>query len=141
MELVKKKLSRHLKVSVKLIIDTHLLLWAAADTLPPKAIQYFENEENKLLFSSASIWEIVIKKGLKRSDFKVDPAALYIGLLENGYSEIPVTGRHTLFTADLPAIHKDPFDRILIAQARAEGARLLTADRTLSHYPQVIWVR
>jgi PIN domain nuclease of toxin-antitoxin system len=93
-----------------------------------------------LFFSAASIWEVIIKKGLNRPDFQVDPLALYWGLLDNGYTEIDITSRHTLLVASLPAIHKDPFDRILIAQAKAESAVLLTSDKTVSHYSPVIYV-
>ena len=125
---------------MKLLIDTHFLLWAAADRLPKKAIPYFSDKENILLFSSASIWEIIIKKGLNRSDFLVDPAALYWGLLENGYIETVITSRHVLLVADLPPLHKDPFDRILIAQARAEDAMLLSSDKVLSQYSPVIYI-
>ena len=125
---------------MKLLIDTHLLLWAAADTLPPEAIQYF-CEENELLFSSASIWEIIIKKSINRPDFHVDAFALYRGLLDNGYTELYITSYHALLVADLPLIHKDPFDRILIAQAKAEGVSFLTSDKTLSQYSPVICIR
>jgi PIN domain nuclease of toxin-antitoxin system len=125
---------------VKLLIDTHLLLWAAADTLPRKAIPYFTNTENELLFSSASIWEIVIKRGLNRPDFIVDPNVLYQGLLNNGYIELVIKSRHTLMVANLPALHKDPFDRILLAQAKAEGAVLLSSDEIMSQYPSVMYI-
>ena len=126
---------------MKLLIDTHLLLWAAADVLPSDAVPYFSSEENELFFSSASIWEIIIKKGLNRPDFQVDPGVLYWGLLDNGYAELDITSRHTLLVADLPQIHKDPFDRILIAQAKAEGAILLTSDEIVSKYSPSIYVR
>jgi len=125
---------------VKLLIDTQLLLWAAADTLPKDAVPYFSDTENVLLFSSASIWEIIIKKGLNRPDFQVDPAALYFGLLDNGYTELSITSYHTLLIADLPPLHKDPFDRILIVQARAEGATLLSSDKAVSQYTPVIYI-
>jgi PIN domain nuclease of toxin-antitoxin system len=125
---------------VKLLIDTHLLLWAAADTLPSKAEPYFSNTENELLFSSASIWEVIIKKGLNRPDFRIDPNALYWGLLNNGYTELNITSRHTLLVANLPSLHKDPFDRILVAQAEAEGAVLLTSDKLISRYSPVIYI-
>jgi len=125
---------------MKYLIDTHLLLWAAADKLPKKAMPYFSDKENTLLFSSASIWEIIIKKGLNRPDFRVDPAALYWGLLDNGYTEITVTSNHVLLISDLPPLHKDPFDRILIAQARAEGAVLLSSDKILSQYSPVTYI-
>ena len=120
---------------MKILIDTHVLLWAAADELPQGALRYFEDKANVLLFSPASIWEIVIKRGLGRTDFVVDPASLYSGLLSAGYQEFPITCQHTLLVQSLPLLHKDPFDRILIAQAASEGVRLLTADKTLSMYP------
>jgi len=125
---------------MKLLIDTHLLLWAAADKLPKKAKPYFSDKENILLFSSASIWEIIIKKGLNRPDFLVDPVALYWGLLENGYIETTITSSHALLVADLPPLHKDPFDRVLLAQARAEDAMLLSSDKVLSQYSPVIYI-
>ena len=125
---------------MKLLIDTHLLLWAAAGKLPKKAVTYFTNEENELLFSSASIWEVIIKKSLNRPDFKIDPVALYWGLLDNGYTELAITSRHVLLVADLPQIHKDPFDRILIAQAKAEGVELLTSDKTITQYSSTILI-
>jgi len=124
---------------VKLLVDTHLILWAAADILPNKAVPYFA-EENELIFSSASIWEIIIKKGLNRPDFHVDPMVLYWGLLDNGYTELEITSHHALLVAELPKYHKDPFDRILLAQARAEGAVLLTSDKTVSQYSPTIYI-
>jgi PIN domain nuclease of toxin-antitoxin system len=120
---------------MKLLVDTHILLWAAADTLPPDAERYIQNMENTLLFSPASIWEVVIKRGLGREDFFVDPASLYSGLLTAGYEELPITGRHTLLVSSLPPLHKDPFDRILLAQSASEGIPLLTSDNIISQYP------
>ena len=125
---------------MKLLLDTHILLWAAADMLPKGALPYITDKENVLLFSSASIWEIIIKKGLNRPDFRVDPPLLYRGLLDNGYNELVITSHHVLFVEDLPLFHKDPFDRILIAQARAEGAALLSSDKTLSNYTPTIYI-
>jgi PIN domain nuclease of toxin-antitoxin system len=121
---------------VKLLIDTHLLLWAAAmpDRLSPRAVARLEAPDNRLLFSAVSLWEIAIKAALGRSDFTVDPRRLRQGLIDNDYEELPLTGAHALALADLPAIHKDPFDRILIAQAKVEGLALLTADATLARY-------
>ena len=124
---------------MKLLIDTHLLLWAANDTLPQEAISYFL--DNDLFFSSASIWELVIKKGLNRSDFQVNPDALFCGLLDNGYTELSVTSFHALLVTHLPLIHKDPFDRILLAQAKAEGMMLLSSDKILSEYSSVIYIK
>jgi PIN domain nuclease of toxin-antitoxin system len=117
-----------------LLLDTHILIWASQDTLPVAAVQYISNEENILLFSSASIWEIAIKNALNRPDFNVNPALLRRGLLENGYEELPITSLHSVLVGDLPPIHKDPFDRMLVAQARAEGIILLTSDTTVAEY-------
>jgi len=126
---------------MKILIDTHLLLWAAADELPPEAAWYIEEMVNTPLFSPASIWEVVIKRGLGRKDFVVDQASLYNGLLGAGYEELPVTGRHTLLVSHLPLLHKDPFDRILLAQAASEGIPLLTSDKLLAQYPgSVIYI-
>jgi len=126
---------------MKILLDTHLLLWAAADKLPPKAARYIKDISNTLLFSPASIWEIIIKRGLGRADFAVDAASLYSGLLCAGYQELPITGRHTLLISSLPTLHKDPFDRILLAQAASEGIPFITADKMLTKYPgSVIFV-
>jgi PIN domain nuclease of toxin-antitoxin system len=125
-----------------LLLDTHILIWAAAGTMPGKALPYVADENNTLLFSPASIWEIIIKKSLNRSDFQVDPWAIYRGLLDNGYRELAITGSHTLAVDKLPPIHKDPFDRILLAQAQAEGIPFLTADETIAEYPgDIIHIR
>ena len=120
---------------MKILLDTHILLWAAADELPKEASRYIDDASNTLLFSPASIWEIVIKRGLDRPDFIVDPASLYSGLMSAGYEELPITGRHTLLVSNLPPLHKDPFDRILLAQAASEGIPLLTSDDLVSQYP------
>jgi len=121
---------------VKLLLDTHLLLWAAAGSgLPPTAENLLLDAENALLFSAASIWEVAIKAGLGRADFKADPGLLRRGLLDNGYEELPVTGGHAAAVGRLPALHKDPFDRMLVAQAVAEGVMLVTADERVASYP------
>ena len=126
---------------MKILLDTHILLWAAAGELTPEASRYVEDKMNTLLFSPASIWEIVIKRGLSRADFLVDPASLYSRLLTAGYQELPITGRHTMLVETLPPLHKDPFDRILLAQAASEGIPFLTADKLLAQYPgSVIFV-
>ena len=126
---------------MRILLDTQMLLWAATDKLPQRAADYIENQQNTLLFSSASIWEVVIKSGLGRADFKVDPSALHSGLLSAGYQEIPVTGLHTLAIPTLPRLHKDPFDRILLAQSICEGVPFLTSDELISKYPgSVIFV-
>ncbi|MER9328375.1 type II toxin-antitoxin system VapC family toxin [Mesorhizobium sp. M0488] len=122
---------------MKLLLDTYLLLWAAAepDRLPPAALAEIENPLNELLFSSASLWEIAIKRGLGRDDFQVDPRLLRRGLFDNGYHELPITSEHAVTVDGLPAVHKDPFDRILVAQAIVEGITLLTMDDLVACYP------
>jgi PIN domain nuclease of toxin-antitoxin system len=122
---------------VKLLLDTHLLLWSAGqpERLSKEARELIEAPENELLFSSASLWEVVIKRGLGRDDFKVDARLLRRGLLDNGYSELPIGSEHVVAVDNLPPIHKDPFDRVLVAQAQVEGITLLTADPTVAEYP------
>lgn len=122
---------------MKLLLDTHLLLWAAGqpERLSRAACELIEADENELIFSTASLWEVVIKRGLGREDFKVDPRLLRRGLLDNGYSELPIGSEHVVAIDTLPSIHKDPFDRVLIAQALVEGITLLTTDATVARYP------
>ena len=122
---------------MKLLLDTHLLLWAAnrSKRLPAGLLRSLEDPGAEPLFSSASIWEIVIKRGRGREDFQVDPLALRLGLLESGYGELAVTSEHALAVRGLPPIHKDPFDRILVAQAMVEGITLLTSDPLVAQYP------
>lgn len=127
----------YLGACLKLLLDTHLLLWAAGqpERLPATARVLLEDPLNELLFSAASLWEVAIKNGLGRPDFRVDPRLLRRGLLDNGYSELPVTSEHAVAVDGLPPIHKDPFDRILVAQSIVEGITLLTADPLLAQYP------
>jgi len=121
---------------MKLLLDTHLLLWAAGEPkrLPAAARRLIGDAENQLLFSAASLWEIAIKSGLGRKDFQAEARVLRRGLLDNGYSELPISSDHVVATDSLPPIHKDPFDRILIAQAMVEGITLLTGDRQVARY-------
>ena len=122
---------------MKLLLDTHLLLWAAGepDRLSAKARSLIDNPDNELLFSAASLWEVAIKRGLGRNDFRVDARLLRRGLLDNGYSELPIVSDHVVATESLPPIHKDPFDRVLVAQATVEGITLLTIDSLVAQYP------
>lgn len=121
---------------MNLLLDTHILLWSAGqpDKLSTLARSLLLDASNKLFFSSASIWEIVIKRGLGRDDFKVDPCRLKRLLIISGYEEITVSSEHALAVDTLPTLHKDPFDRILIAQARTEGMMLLTVDGQIIRY-------
>ncbi|HET8995547.1 MAG TPA: type II toxin-antitoxin system VapC family toxin [Acetobacteraceae bacterium] len=122
---------------MNLLLDTHLLLWAAVEPnrLPRRARELLEDAQHRLMFSVASIWEIAIKRGLERPDFLLQPGPFRRDLLENGYVEIPITGEHTVATMTLPPLHKDPFDRILVAQAATEGYTLLTSDPKVAAYP------
>lgn len=122
---------------MKLLLDTHLLLWAAGEPkrLPAAARKLIGDSRNELLFSAASLWEIVIKRSLGRDDFRVDPRLLRRGLLDNGYAELAIGGDHALAVDGLPSIHKDPFDRLLVAQAQVESVTLLTSDPLLGRYP------
>lgn len=122
---------------MKYLLDTHLLLWAAAEPrrLSKKTRALLEDPDNVLLFSAASLWEVAIKAGLRRPDFTVEPAVLRRGLLDNGYVELPVVSEHAVATATLPPIHRDPFDRLLVAQAQVEGITLLTSDPVVAQYP------
>lgn len=122
---------------MKLLLDTHLLLWVSLDAreLTARARTLIEEPRNALFFSTASIWEIAIKRGLGRNDFTTDPRLLRRGLLDNGYQEVPIESRHAVATLDLPLLHKDPFDRILIAQASVDGLMLATMDDMVARYP------
>jgi PIN domain nuclease of toxin-antitoxin system len=122
---------------MKLLLDTHLLLWAAGkpNRLPAAVRKLIDSPANELLFSAASVWEVAIKRGLGRSDFQADPRLLRRGLLDNGYTELPILSDHVVAIESLPPIHKDPFDRLLVAQATVEGITLLTADSIVAEYP------
>jgi len=122
---------------MKFLLDTQLLLWAAAEPrrLSKQARALIDNPDNDLLFSAASLWEVAIKRGLGRKDFKVDARLLRRGLLDNGYGELPIISDHVVAIDSLPPIRKDPFDRILVAQATVEGVTLLTVDSAVSQYP------
>lgn len=121
---------------MKLLLDTHLLLWAAGepDKLSKKARQWLLDAGNTLHFSSASLWEVAVKSALGRKDFQVDLRRLWRMLLANGYQELKVTGEHAIALESLPPLHKDPFDRMLLAQAHVEGLTLVTADKQVAAY-------
>jgi len=121
---------------VKLLLDTQILLWAAGqpERLSATARKLLNDPRNELLFSAASLWEITIKNTLGREDFRVEPRLLRRGLLDNGYAELPITSQHAVNIDSLPLLHKDPFDRLLLAQALSEGIILLTGDAQLARY-------
>lgn len=121
---------------MNLLLDTHLLLWAAYDPeqLSVEAVSLIEDRSHTLVFSAASIWEVAIKAGLGREDFVADARVLRRALLEADYQELAITGAHTSGISDLAPLHKDPFDRLLVAQARYEGITLLTSDQAVGKY-------
>ena len=122
---------------MRFLLDTRLLLWASGplELLPDAAALLLADPENELFFSVVNLWEVTIKHGLRRPDFRAEPRALRRGLLENGYGELTITSDHAFAVGLLPPIHKDPFDRILIAQAMVEAITLLTSDPIVARYP------
>lgn len=127
---------------MRLLLDTHLLLWATASSrrLSREARDIIEDEANEVHFSAASMWEIAIKSALGRSDFRIDVAAMSAALRTMGLAELPVTAAHAIAVTHLPAIHRDPFDRLLIAQSIAEPLVLVTNDAALARYSNSIRV-
>lgn len=128
---------------MKLLVDSQLLLWAAGQPARLSAAarkqlnnprKQLNNPRNDLIFSAASLWEIAIKSNLRREDFRVEPRLLRRGLLDNGYAELPVSSQHAVSIDGLPPLHKDPFDRLLLAQALTEGITLLTSDAQLARF-------
>jgi PIN domain nuclease of toxin-antitoxin system len=121
---------------VNVLLDTHLIIWAAQDdeALPQAARDVIEDMDNTLYFSVASIWEIVIKCTLGREDFQIDARVLRRNLLDSGYEELSIESPHTFEIERLPMLHEDPFDRILIGQAIAEGIVLLAHDNLIRQY-------
>ena len=122
---------------MNLLLDTRLLLRAAGEPgrLSTKTRRLLNDPNNELLFSAASLWEIAMKLGSGRADLQVDPRLLRRGLLDNGYTELPILSAHVVAIESLPPIHKDPFDRLLVAQATVEGITLLTLDPVVAEYP------
>jgi PIN domain nuclease of toxin-antitoxin system len=127
---------------MKLLLDTHILLWAAlgSDNLSERTKALLNDPAHELYFSVASLWELMIKRTQKQADFGPDPRKLRHDLLENDYREVHVRAEHVLALDALPLLHHDPFDRILIAQARVEGATLVTRDARIVQYPGPIEV-
>lgn len=125
---------------MRLLLDTHLLLWVSEDSerLPQSARKLLNNFDNEIYFSAASIWEISIKSGLNKNDFQIDSRALRRGLLENNFNELLLTSEHAVSIDLLPPIHKDLFDRILVAQSLVEGITLVTTDQIVARYSDSI---
>jgi len=127
---------------MKLLLDTHLLVWTAglARAIPSRSISakglaLINNADNQLHFSPVSVWEVAIKNAQGRAEFQVDPHLFRRALLDNGYIELAISSEHTAAVGNLPGHHKDPFDRLLIAQATVDGMMLLTNDEAMARYP------
>ena len=122
---------------MQLLLDTHLLLWAVVEPerLDVALVGMLEDPLNTPVFSVVSLWELVIKRGLDRPDFQLEPSLLRQALLEAGWRELPVQAHHVLAVGQLPPLHRDSFDRLLVAQAQADGLLLITADQQLAQYP------
>ena len=122
---------------MRVLLDTHIAMWTFFQQrrLSVKARSLIEDRQNSLIFSTASLWEIAIKRALGKREFQFDPRVLRRAMLDDGYEELPVRGQHAVEVDSLPPIHKDPFDRILIGQAMVEGITLLTPDPVIAKYP------
>jgi PIN domain nuclease of toxin-antitoxin system len=127
---------------MRLLVDTHVLLWAAAspERLPASFRARLESPESTVLFSAASIWEIAIKAQIGKLDLAVEPDEIARTAVDRGFEELSITSAHAAATGRLPLLHRDPFDRILLAQAIEEPARLLTLDRALARYSELVEV-
>ena len=122
---------------MRLLVDTHLLVWwIAGRRMSAEATRYITDGRNELFASAASIWEIAIKAGLGRID--LDPNEFTDALESGGFQSLPVTNRHAAAVGSLPHVHRDPFDRLLVAQSRVEGLSLLTHDRALAEYGALV---
>ncbi|WP_454847972.1 type II toxin-antitoxin system VapC family toxin [Rhizobium binxianense] len=121
---------------MRLLLDTHLLVWISEDSprLPNSVRLLLDDDDNRLFFSAVSLWELAIKTSLGKRDYHVDVMQLYSELLDHGYEELHLNSRHAFALQSLSQIHKDPFDRILVAQSIAEGMLLLTSDEILAQY-------
>lgn len=122
---------------MKFLLDTQIAMWAyfQSKRLSAQARAVFDDLQNELVFSTASLWEMAIKRGIGKPGFQFDPRVLRRAMIDDGYEELPVLGQHAVAVDALPPIHKDPFDRLLIAQAMVEGITLLTADAVIARYP------
>lgn len=122
---------------MKLLLDSHILLWLAwgkTENLSSQAVELLDDPHNELYFSLASLWEIAIKSSLGKPDFEVDVAALEQGLISVGCRAVAIELPHILKQAQLPFIHRDPFDRLLLAQAEIENLFFITADAMILKY-------
>lgn len=122
---------------MQFLLDTHIYLWwVKNDTQLSKEARSIISSADEIYISSASIWEICIK--VKIGKLEIDTENLVNGIYEDGFLELPITAQHALTISTLPNLHRDPFDRILIAQALSEPLRFLTADRFLRNYSELV---
>ena len=125
---------------MRVLLDTHILMWALAEPwrLDGETRATIESCDIEVLFSAASIWEIAIKAGLGHTDFAFDPTEIAGSALDTGFTELPVRAKAAALVAQLPLLHRDPFDRVLVAQAIVEPATLFTADAQLVPYSELV---
>lgn len=121
------------------LLDTHIVIWLAQE--PQKLNERLKalllNKSIKVCFSTVNLWEVAIKKALGKADFDIGVKLLYQHLIENWYVQLPVLSRHYLLVQNLPLYHKDPFDKLIIAQTMSENFTLITKDTIISQYPNL----
>lgn len=122
---------------MKLLVDTQILIWSTTspERTPSLAQAQLEDLNNSVWFSVISLWEVAIKRALNKAAFTLEVGLWRDSLFEAGFQELPILGKHVFSLAGLPMLHKDPFDRLLLAQAIAENMLLLTTDGILASYP------
>jgi len=123
---------------MRVLLDTHIVLWwlTGDRRLSKQADRVIKDADNVIFVSAASLWEVAIKAGL--GQIEADPFAIQAAIEPSGFAELPVTGKHAARVATLPSHHRDPFDRMLLAQSLAEPMRLLTSDATLARYGDIV---
>ena len=126
--------------SSRLLLDTNVLLASLLfpNRLPKTTQTILTDPQHMVLFSAVSLWEIAIKFSLRRPDFDFEPQDIDQLARETGFTELPMESMHTYLLASLPWHHKDPFDRLLVAQAMTLPARLLTTDNALVPYSPLV---
>jgi len=125
---------------MQVLLDTNVLLWALQDPdrLDAPALKLLTDRNNEIYFSAVSIWEISIKASLGRIDFRHDPSEVVTDAMKTGFKELPVTSLNAITVMKLPPLHKDPFDRLLLAQMYAGPYQFLTVDAALVPYSTLV---
>ena len=123
---------------MRLLLDTHVLVWCLSGDrkLPPATAELIRDPATDVYFSAVSIWEVAIKSALGK--MRADANVMLKYLVDEGFKELPVMARHTVATVTLPMHHRDPFDRLLVAQSRMESLRLLTNDKIMALYGEPV---